>query len=91
MTPKYNPKIYEEVYDEYEGIFGKEDNLRKVNENVTQNIIENSVITGENNTYTTVVGTSNIEQGNVIGKIIIPFKGGTNKVLRTRSKRNTEI
>ena len=72
MTPKYNPKIYEEVYDEYEGIFGKEDNLRKVNENVTQNIIENSVITGENNTYTTVVGTSNIEQGNVIGKIIIP-------------------
>ena len=73
MTPKYNQKIYEEVYNEYENIFGKEDNLHKVNENVTQNIIENGVIKEENNTYTTSTGTtSKIEQGNVIGKIIIP-------------------
>ena len=72
-TPKYNPIIYNEIYDEYEDIFGKEDNLHKDNENVTQNIIQNSVITEENNTDTTVTGTtSNIEQGNVIGKIIIP-------------------
>lgn len=71
--PKYNPIIYNEIYDEYEDIFGKEDNLHKDNENVIQNIIQNSVITEENNTDTTVTGTaSNIEQGNVIGKIIIP-------------------
>ena len=73
-TPKYNPKIYEEVYEEYENIFGKEDDLYKVNENTTENIIENRVITEENNTYATITETitSNIEQGNVIGKIIIP-------------------
>lgn len=73
MTPKYNPKIHEEVYDEYEDIFGKEDDVHEIDESVTQNIIKNYVITEDNNTYTTVAGTtSNIEQGNVIGKIIIP-------------------
>ena len=74
MTPKYDPKIYKEIYNEYENIFGQEDNLYNVNENTTQNIIENSGFTAENKNYTTVTGTttSNIEQGNVIGKIIIP-------------------
>ena len=73
-TPKYNPEVYKEVYDEYENIFGTEDDEHKVDENVTQNIIENDVITEENNTYTTFSGKTpnNIKQGNVIGKIIIP-------------------
>ena len=73
-TPKYNPEVYKEVYDEYENIFGTEDDEHKVDENVTQNIIENDVITEENNTYTTFSGktSNNIKQGNVIGKIIIP-------------------
>ena len=73
-TPKYNPEVYKEVYDEYENIFGNEDDEHKVDESVTQNIIENNVITEENNTYTTFAGKTpnNIKQGNVIGKIIIP-------------------
>lgn len=73
-TPKYNPEVYKEVYDEYENIFGTEDDEHKADENVTQNIIENDVITEENNTYTTFSGktSNNIKQGNVIGKIIIP-------------------
>lgn len=73
-VPKYNPKVYADIYDEYEDIFGEEDDEHKVDESVTQNIIENNVITEEDNTYTTVATTtpSNIKQGNVIGKIIIP-------------------
>lgn len=73
-SPKYNPEVYKEVYDEYENIFGTEDDEHKVDENVTQNIIENDVITEENNTYTTFSGktSNNIKQGNVIGKISIP-------------------
>lgn len=70
-TPKYNPIIYNEIYDEYEEIFGEENNWSG-----TQNIQENNNITEETNNQTTVVGTattpSNTEQGNVIGKIIIP-------------------
>lgn len=72
--PKYDPEVYAKIYDEYEDIFGKEDDVHKIDESITQNIIENNVITEENNTYATVVETttSNIEEGNVIGKIIIP-------------------
>ncbi len=72
--PKYDPEIYADIYDEYEDVFGEEVVGHKIDENIKQNIIENSVITEENNTYTTVAGTttSNIEHGNVIGKIIIP-------------------
>ncbi len=57
--PKYDPKVYEDIYNEYEDIFGKENNKNK---------------TDENNTNTTFAGTtqSNMKQGNVIGKIIIP-------------------
>lgn len=73
-TPQYDLELYSEIYDEYEDIFGKEDDIHKIDESVTKNIIENNVITNENNTYTTVVetATSNTNKGNVIGKIIIP-------------------
>lgn len=70
-TPKYNPIVYDEIYDEYEEIFGEENNWSG-----TQNIQGNNNITEETNNQTIVVGTtttpSNTEQGNVIGKIIIP-------------------
>lgn len=70
-TPKYNPIIYDEIYDEYEEIFGEENNWSG-----TQNIQVNNNITEETNNQTTVVGMattpSNTKQGNVIGKIIIP-------------------
>ena len=68
--PKYDPKVYADIYNEYENIFGKEDNWHKVNENITYN----NVIIEENKDYTTVVETptNNIEKGNVIGEIIIP-------------------
>ena len=75
MTPKYNPKIYEEIYDEYEDIFGEEDGIQENESIYTQNIQENNSGTEDSNSQTTVVGTkepSITEQGNVIGKIIIP-------------------
>ena len=66
-TPKYNSKVYADIYNEYEEIFGIEDDVNKINEIITQN-------KKENNTYTTSLGTANnnVENGNVIGKIIIP-------------------
>ncbi len=66
-TPKYDSKVYANIYDEYESIFGKEDGINQIDENVTKNIIEN-------NTHTISVGatTNNSEKNNVIGKIIIP-------------------
>lgn len=68
-TPKYDPKIYADIYNEYEDIFGEENDVNEINEN---NIEDNNITDG-NNTYTTIgETTSNIEQGNVIGKIIIP-------------------
>lgn len=72
-TPKYNPIIYDEIYDEYEEIFGKENDVNEIDENNMQNIEENNIADG-NNTHTTIEKTiSNVEQqGNVIGKIIIP-------------------
>lgn len=71
--PKYDPEVYAEIYDEYEDIFGKEDDVHKIDESVTQNIIEDNVIIQRNDTHTTVAETtSNIENTKVIGKIIIP-------------------
>lgn len=71
--PKYAPEVYAEIYDEYEDIFGKEDDVHKIDESVTQNIIEDNVIIQRNDTHTTVAETtSNIENTKVIGKIIIP-------------------
>lgn len=74
-TPKYDPKVYNEIYDEYENIFGDEDGTQENELNDTQNMQENNSITEDSNNQTTVVGatTQNItEQTNVIGKIIIP-------------------
>lgn len=74
-TPKYNPIVYNEIYDEYEEIFGEEDDIQENESNYTQNIQENNSGTEDSNSHTTVVGTkepSITEQGNVIGKIIIP-------------------
>lgn len=72
--PQYDTKVYAEIYDEYEKIFGIEDDVHKIDEIITQNKNENNVITEKNNTYITAVGTANnnMEDGNVIGKIIIP-------------------
>lgn len=72
-TPKYNPIVYDEIYDEYEEIFGKENDVNEIDENNMQNIEDNNIADG-NNTHTTIERTiSNVEQqGNVIGKIIIP-------------------
>jgi len=71
--PKYDPEVYAKIYDEYEDIFGKEDDVHKIDEGVTQNIIEDNVIIQGNDTHTTVAETtSNIENTKVIGKIIIP-------------------
>lgn len=72
-TPKYNPIIYDEINDEYEEIFGEENNWSD-----TQNMQRDNSVKEETNNQTTVVGTAipnNIEQGNVIGKIIIPKIG----------------
>lgn len=69
-TPKYESKVYNEIYDEYVDIFGEENNWSD-----TQNMQGNNSIIEETNNQTTVVGTTtlnNTEQGNVIGKIIIP-------------------
>ena len=64
-TPKYDPKVYADIYNEYEDIFGKENDVNEINENDIQNI--------KDNTYTiTEDAKSNIKQGNVIGKIVIP-------------------
>ena len=74
-TPKYDSKVYNEIYDEYEDIFGEEDDIQENESNYTQNIQENNSSTEDSNSQTTVVGTeepSITEQGNVIGKIIIP-------------------
>lgn len=71
--PKYDPEIYAEIYDEYEDIFGKEDDVYKIDESVTQNIIEDNIIIQRNDTNTTVAETTtNIKNTKVIGKIIIP-------------------
>lgn len=71
--PKYDPEIYAEIYDEYEDIFGKEDDVYKIDESVTQNIIEDNIIIQRNDTNTTVAETTtNIRNTKVIGKIIIP-------------------
>lgn len=63
ITPKYDSKLYNEIYDEYNGIFREDDDKQ-----------ENNNITDENNSQRTDITTitSNTNQGNVIGKIVIP-------------------
>ncbi len=72
--PKYNHKIYNEIYDEYEDIFGKEENENEFDEDYVQNMIDNNTIINENNTQIAYSGdsTNSKQNGNVIGKIIIP-------------------
>ena len=72
--PKYDPEVYAEIYDEYEDIFGKEDDIYKLDESTIQNITENNAFMNDNNTHTTFVGTTtnNVENSKVIGKIMIP-------------------
>lgn len=72
-TPQYDPKVYADIYNEYENIFGKEDDVHKIDESVTQNIIEDNIIIQRNDTNTTVAETTtNIRNTKVIGEIIIP-------------------
>ena len=74
-TPKYNPKVYNEIYEEYEDIFGEDKGTQENELNDIQNIQENNSITENDSNQTAVGGTTtqNItEQNNVIGKIIIP-------------------
>lgn len=74
-TPKYNPKVYNEIYEEYEDIFGEDKGTQENEFNDIQNIQENNSITENDSNQTAVGGTTtqNItEQNNVIGKIIIP-------------------
>lgn len=74
-TPKYNPIVYDKIYSEYEDIFGEESSIQENNLSGTQNIQRNNSITEETNNQTTIIrttATSNTEQSNVIGKIIIP-------------------
>lgn len=72
ITPKYDSVLYDDIYSEYENIFGKENNSNEINENNMQNIKDNN-ITDRSNTYTiTEEENRNEKQGNVIGKIIIP-------------------
>lgn len=74
-TPKYNPKVYNEIYEEYEDIFGEDKGIQENELNDIQNIQENNSITENGSNQTAVGGTTtqNItEQNNVIGKIIIP-------------------
>ena len=66
-TPKYDPKVYANIYDEYESIFGKEDGTNQIDENVTKNIVENNI-----RAISVGATTNNSEKSNVIGKIIIP-------------------
>lgn len=63
ITPKYDSKLYNEIYDEYNDIFREDDDKQ-----------ENNNITDENNSQRTDITTitSNTNQGNVIGKIVIP-------------------
>ena len=74
-TLKYSPIVYDEIYDEYEEVFGEENSIKENDWNGIQNIKENNSIIEEINNYTPIAGTTirrNTQQGNVIGKIIIP-------------------
>ena len=76
-TSQYDPKVYSDIYNEYENIFSQEDGFYKIDESNIQNTIDNNVIKNENNSYTTVAGTTarDMENSKVIGKIIIPKIG----------------
>ena len=64
LTPKYDPKIYDEIYSEYASIFGDENNY---NDSNLEDIQKNTIYINNDNSNSVF---SN--QKNVIGKIIIP-------------------
>ena len=70
-APKYNREIYEQVYNEYEDIFGNNENDNIQESNNAQRSL--NIIT-YNNQITEIDYTeqNNNIQGNIIGKIIIP-------------------
>lgn len=71
-TPNYNPELYTDIYNEYEEIFGKENDINEINKDNMKKIEDNN-ITYTNNTFAIQEDTnSNVKKGNVIGKIIIP-------------------
>ena len=67
-TPNFDPKVYADIYNEYEDIFGENSDANKIDGIIIQNI-EDNTINSENNAITT---TANVEHSNVIGQIIIP-------------------
>ena len=69
-TPNYSTKVYADIYNEYEDIFGENSDTNKIDGIIIQNI-EDNIITNKNNAITTTEGT-NVEHSNVIGQIIIP-------------------
>lgn len=71
-TPQYDPKIYSEIYTEYDNIFSQEDEFQEIDESNKKNTIDNNDIKNESNFYTTVIGTRDTGNSKVIGKIIIP-------------------
>ena len=72
ITPKYDSELYDDIYSEYENIFGKENDINEIDKDNMQKIEDNN-ITDRNNTYAIPEETnSNVKKGNVIGKIIIP-------------------
>lgn len=90
-TPKYNPIIYNEIYDEYEEIFGKENSIQENNLNNTQNT---DTITEETNIQTTIVETktpSNTDQSNIIGEIIIPKIDVNYPIIKTTTTEYLKI
>jgi sortase (surface protein transpeptidase) len=96
MTPKYNPQTYKEIYDEYEEIFGKNDdsNIKDIQENYNSNVQKDDNATNNNNSQTEgigYIGTSNIKQGNVIGKMIIPNINVECPIIKETTKENLEI
>lgn len=71
-TPQYDPKIYSEIYTEYDNIFSQEDEFQEIDESNKKNTIDNNDIKNESNFYTTAIGTRDTGNSKVIGKIIIP-------------------
>ncbi len=91
--PNYDPKIYNEIYDEYEDIFG-ENNNEQYDRDSMQNIKEKSSIAEKPSNSTTVVGLSlqnNTEKGNVIGKISIPKIGINYPIIKVTTTEYLKI
>ena len=75
MMPKYNPILYNEIYDEYEKTFGENIILKENNRNNEHNVQDQNSLKEETNTEIKTIEKekiNNTEQGNIIGKIIIP-------------------